>query len=343
MPRQTALALTISLLFAGLLSGCGTIADAWDDNEPRFASLERPAERLPAPNVPAPAEVMEPAATTQAPAAAAPVETSVTAEPVEAAAPVAEPVEAPVEEPRAAEAAPAPAPTEAPAATEPAAETEAVASPEVVRPEDERRREAAALADERAGLPARVDMSATGARKSISWREWKEGKKPQPMAGEGAAPEEKSERSSGFFGSLFGGNASEEPAAGPSVTYEATGPSTETVTYGATAPVSEADLAAPAVETAPERVAGVWREAVPGSSRAVRGFDFRADGSAVSFNMGSLDAKRWKLQGSTLTVFGDDTAGGVSVPFALDFDVIESTDTTLAIRQGVLVHRFSKR
>lgn len=329
MPRQTALALTISLLFAGLLSGCGTIADAWDDNEPRFESLERPAERLPAPNVPAPAEVMAPAATTQAPAAATPVE------PVEAAAPVAEPAE----EPRATE----PAPTETPAATEPAAETEAVASPEVVRPEDERRREAAALADERAGLPARVDMSATGARKSISWREWKDGKKPQPMAGEAAEPEEKSERSSGFFGSLFGGNASEEPALGPSVTYEATGPSTETVTYGATAPVSEADLAAPAVETAPERVAGVWREAVPGSSRAVRGFDFRADGSAVSFNMGSLDAKRWKLQGSTLTVFGDDTAGGVSVPFALDFDVIESTDTTLAIRQGVLVHRFSKR
>lgn len=327
MPRQTALALTISLLFAGLLSGCGTIADAWDDNEPRFASLERPAERLPAPNVPAPAEVMAPAATTQAPAAATPVE------PVEAAAPVAEPVE----EPRAAEAA------SAPAATEPAAATEAVASPEVVRPEDERRREAAALADERAGLPARVDMSATGARKSISWREWKEGKKPQPMAGEAAEPAESGERSSGFFGSLFGGNASEEPAAGPSVTYEATGPSTETVTYGATAPVSEADLAAPAVETTPERVAGVWREAVPGSSRAVRGFDFRSDGSAVSFNMGSLDAKRWKLQGSTLTVFGDDTAGGVSVPFALDFDVIESTDSTLAIRQGVLVHRFSKR
>lgn len=332
MPRQTALALTISLLFAGLLSGCGTIADAWDDNEPRFASLERPAERLPAPNVPAPAEVMAPATTTQAPAAAAPVET---AEPVEAAAPVAEPVEAP----RAAD----PAPTEAPAAPEPAAATEAVASPEVVRPEDERRREAAALADERAGLPARVDMSATGARKSISWREWKEGKKPQPMAGEAAEPAESGERSSGFFGSLFGGNASEEPAAGPSVTYEATGPSTETVTYGATAPVSEADLAAPAVETTPERVAGVWREAVPGSSRAVRGFDFRSDGSAVSFNMGSLDAKRWKLQGSTLTVFGDDTAGGVSVPFALDFDVIESTDSTLAIRQGVLVHRFSKR
>lgn len=340
MPRQTALALTISLLFAGLLSGCGTIADAWDDNEPRFASLERPAERLPAPNVPAPAEVMAPAAKTQAPAAAAPVEAAETAEPVEAAAPVAEPVKAPVEAPRAAEPAPEPvpaAPTETPAATE------AVASPEVVRPEDERRREAAALADERAGLPARVDMSATGARKSISWREWKEGKKPQPMAGEAAEPEEKSERSSGFFGSLFGGNASEEPAAGPSVTYEATGPSTETVTYGATAPVSEADLAAPAVETAPERVAGVWREAVPGSSRAVRGFDFRADGSAVSFNMGSLDAMRWKLQGSTLTVFGDDTAGGVSVPFALDFDVIESTDSTLAIRQGVLVHRFSKR
>lgn len=186
-------------------------------------------------------------------------------------------------------------------------------------------------------------MSATGARKSISWREWKEGKKPQPMAGEAAEPAESGERSSGFFGSLFGGNASEEPAAGPSVTYEATGPSTETVTYGATAPVSEADLAAPAVETTPERVAGVWREAVPGSSRAVRGFDFRSDGSAVSFNMGSLDAKRWKLQGSTLTVFGDDTAGGVSVPFALDFDVIESTDSTLAIRQGVLVHRFSKR
>lgn len=334
MPRQTALALTISLLFAGLLSGCGTIADAWDDNEPRFASLERPAERLPAPNVPAPAEVMAPAATTQAPAAATPVE------PVEAAAPVAEPVKAPVEAPRAAEPAPEPvpaAPTETPAATE------AVASPEVVRPEDERRREAAALADERAGLPARVDMSATGARKSISWREWKEGKKPQPMAGEAAEPAESGERSSGFFGSLFGGNASEEPAAGPSVTYEATGPSTETVTYGATAPVSEADLAAPAVETTPERVAGVWREAVPGSSRAVRGFDFRSDGSAVSFNMGSLDAKRWKLQGSTLTVFGDDTAGGVSVPFALDFDVIESTDSTLAIRQGVLVHRFSKR
>lgn len=333
MHRQTALALTISLLFAGLLSGCGTIADAWDDNEPRFASLERPAERLPAPNVPAPAEVMAPAATTQAPAAATPVE------PVEAAAPVAEPAE----EPRATEPASEPAPTETPAATEAALETEAVASPEVVRPEDERRREAAALADERAGLPARVDMSATGARKSISWREWKDGKKPQPMAGEAAEPEEKSERSSGFFGSLFGGNASEEPASGPSVTYEATGPSTETVTYGATAPVSEADLEAPAVETTPEKVAGVWREAVPGSSRAVRGFDFRADGSAVSFNMGSLDAKRWKLQGSTLTVFGDDTAGGVSVPFALDFDVIESTDTTLAIRQGVLVHRFSKR
>lgn len=340
MPRQTALALTISLLFAGLLSGCGTIADAWDDNEPRFESLERPAERLPAPNVPAPAEVMTPVVTTQAPAAAAPVETN---EPVEADAPVAEPVEAPVESPRAVEPAPEPAPTETPAATEAALETEAVASPEVVRPEDERRREAAALADERAGLPARVDMSATGARKSISWREWKDGKKPQPMAGEAAESAESSERSSGFFGSLFGGKASEEPASGPSVTYEATGPSTETVTYGATAPVSEADLAAPAVETTPEKVAGVWREAVPGASRAVRGFDFRADGSAVSFNMGSLDAKRWKLQGSTLTVFGDDTAGGVSVPFALDFDVIESTDTTLAIRQGVLVHRFSKR
>ena len=67
------------------------------------------------------------------------------------------------------------------------------------------------------------------------------------------------------------------------------------------------------------------------------------DHSAESFNMGSLEATRWKLQGSTLTVFGEDAAGGVVVPFALDFDVIESTDSTLTIRQGVLVHRFSKR
>lgn len=336
MPRQTALAFTISLLFAGLLSGCGTIADAWDDNEPRFESLERPAERLPAPNVPAPAEVMAPAATT----AAAPVEAI-------------EPAKIPVEAPRAIEsvAERAPAPTESTELTEasesaekPAAtESEAVAAPEVVRPEDERRREAAALADERAGLPARVNMTATGARKSISWRDWKDGKKPQPMAGEPAEPEE-NERSSGFFGSLFGGSdASDESAAGPSVTYEVAGPSTETVTYGSTAPVSEADLKAPAVATTPAKVAGVWREAVPGSSRAVRGFDFRADGSAESFNMGSLEATRWKLQGSTLTVFGEDAAGGVVVPFALDFDVIESTDSTLTIRQGVLVHRFSKR
>ena len=316
MPRQTALAFTISLLFAGLLSGCGTIADAWDDNEPRFESLERPAERLPAPNVPAPAEVMAPAATT----AAAPVEAI-------------EPAKIPVEAPRAIEsvAERAPAPTESTELTEasesaekPAAtESEAVAAPEVVRPEDERRREAAALADERAGLPARVDMTATGARKSISWRDWKDGKKPQPMAGEPAEPEE-NERSLGFFGSLFGGSdASDESAAGPSVTYEVAGPSTETVTYGSTAPVSEADLKAPAVATTPAKVAGVWREAVPGSSRAVRGFDFRADGSAESFNMGSLEATRWKLQGSTLTVFGEDAAGGVVVPFALDFDVIE--------------------
>lgn len=275
MTNRSPMLLCTALAGAALLAtGCGSMADAWEDvrsPEPTIRTGTR-VPTLPAPDVPPPSEVIAPAEPVKVPEVSA---TSVMPERAEPVKKVerAETVERPV----------------------PAAEATA--------PEPE--------------LPARVDMSASGERKSISYLAWKAGEKPRAMPGEA------------------------EPEAPETYVYDPA-PGTETVVYGddlkRAAAQNAAALASPALANVrPEALEGEWRAETGGMRLTLK-----RGGAASSTGLPDLSARSWSLKAGVLTLTGEDASSGWTIPFALEFDVIEADAASLVLRQGARVMRFKR-
>ena len=88
---------------------------------------------------------------------------------------------------------------------------------------------------------------------------------------------------------------------------------------------------------------GEWTAPVPGQPGRSQGYAFRADGTASSIGMATLAAKRWAVNGEYLTIWGDSSGNGMTIPFEMQYLVLEATPETLHIRQGAYEARFTKR
>lgn len=79
---------------------------------------------------------------------------------------------------------------------------------------------------------------------------------------------------------------------------------------------------------------GEWVEPVPGRGNRIQGYRFNPDGTAQSIGAMALKAKRWDLKGSILTIWGDDENVGFTIPFEVQFLVLQANDHLLHIREG---------
>lgn len=116
-------------------------------------------------------------------------------------------------------------------------------------------------------------------------------------------------------------------------------------TAAGNAPSEEAPAssAAPTASLQREALVGEWVEPVPGMPRLEQGYSLKADGTASSIGMATLVAKRWTLSGDVFTLFGDSIGNGITIPFEMQFLVIEASPDRLILRQGAFEHRFSRR
>lgn len=104
-----------------------------------------------------------------------------------------------------------------------------------------------------------------------------------------------------------------------------------------------ASSGAPTAAPPREALVGEWVEPVPGMPRLEQGYALKADGTASSIGMATLVAKRWTLSGDVFTLFGDSIGNGITIPFEMQFLVIEASPDRLILRQGAFEHRFSRR
>lgn len=104
--------------------------------------------------------------------------------------------------------------------------------------------------------------------------------------------------------------------------------------FAAEAARAEADKHPDGVSAAKEVFFGEWIEPVPGRANRIQGYRFNPDGTASSVGAMQLKAKRWALEGSILTIWGDDDAGGFTIPFEVQYLVLQANERLLHIREG---------
>lgn len=98
----------------------------------------------------------------------------------------------------------------------------------------------------------------------------------------------------------------------------------------------------PSMIVDPKSIIGSWEEPIPGQTGRYQGYRLNKDGSASSINMATLEVNRWTIKGDILTLYGDSIGNGLTIPFAMEYQVIEVTPHTLHIRQGSLEHKFER-
>ena len=127
-----------------------------------------------------------------------------------------------------------------------------------------------------------------------------------------------------------------KPAAVPEVVppAEAREPGWQYDAFAAEAARADADKHPDGVAAAKEVFFGEWIEPVPGRANRIQGYRFNPDGTASSVGAMQLKAKRWALEGSILTIWGDDDAGGFTIPFEVQYLVLQANDKLLHIREG---------
>lgn len=104
--------------------------------------------------------------------------------------------------------------------------------------------------------------------------------------------------------------------------------------FAAEAARAEADKHPDGIAAAKEVFFGEWIEPVPGRANRIQGYRFNPDGTASSVGAMQLKAKRWALEGSILTIWGDDDAGGFTIPFEVQYLVLQANERLLHIREG---------
>lgn len=97
---------------------------------------------------------------------------------------------------------------------------------------------------------------------------------------------------------------------------------------------AKADSSADGAAAAKEVFYGEWVEPVPGRANRIQGYRFNPDGTAASIGAMALKAKRWDVKGTILTIWGDDENAGFTIPFEVQFLVLQANDHLLHIREG---------
>ena len=104
-----------------------------------------------------------------------------------------------------------------------------------------------------------------------------------------------------------------------------------------------ADAQAAGVRAPREAFVGEWIAPVPGQPKRTQGYVFRADGSASSIGMATLRAKRWAVKDEYLTIWGDSVGNGMTIPFEMQYLVLEASPEVLHIQQGGYEATFTRR
>lgn len=87
---------------------------------------------------------------------------------------------------------------------------------------------------------------------------------------------------------------------------------------------------------------GSWLEPVPGMPGKQQGLTLKADGSAVSIHMATLQYEKWKHEGNTLFLSGTSIGNKQSIPFTDTLTVERLTPDSLILRKGELLLRYAK-
>lgn len=110
------------------------------------------------------------------------------------------------------------------------------------------------------------------------------------------------------------------------------------------APKTDNSTAASPVDTAARAAfVGQWVEPVPGLPGRTQGYEFREDGKASSIGMATLAVKRWEIKGDVLTIWGDSIGNGMTIPFEMQYLVLEIGPDKLHLRQGSYEHKFTRK
>lgn len=135
----------------------------------------------------------------------------------------------------------------------------------------------------------------------------------------------------------------EEPSAATAKAEATSQPPAQTTETAPAPAADEKEAPASQIAVTPEMLVGDWVEPVPNMPKREQGYSIRADGTARSIGMATLSAKRWALKGDVFTLWGDSIGNGMTIPFEIEFIVIEAGPDRLVLRQGSYEHRFTRR
>lgn len=88
---------------------------------------------------------------------------------------------------------------------------------------------------------------------------------------------------------------------------------------------------------------GKWVEPIPGMENAVQGMELKADGTAQSINMATLQYKNWKQEGNTLILTGQSLGNGMTIDFSDTLQIENCTEKELKLTKGERVSTFTRQ
>ena len=87
---------------------------------------------------------------------------------------------------------------------------------------------------------------------------------------------------------------------------------------------------------------GMWVEPIPGQYDKEQGFNLFANGTAKSINMATLVYQGWKLEGSTLILWGKSIGNHATVSFDEKWQVIMVSKKKLVLKKDTIYKTFRK-
>lgn len=76
---------------------------------------------------------------------------------------------------------------------------------------------------------------------------------------------------------------------------------------------------------------GNWMEVMPANPQIIQGITLRADGSAASIGMMTLQYERWEIEADQLILFGKSIGNGQTIDFSDTLDIVTVTPDSLIL------------
>ena len=108
-------------------------------------------------------------------------------------------------------------------------------------------------------------------------------------------------------------------------------------TFAATTTV----LASCAAGIQKDDLVGIWVQPVPGMAM-VQGIELKADGSARSVNMATLQYDSWTLDGKNIILNGNSMGNGMSCRFSDTLGIVSISQDSLSLKKGSLVLEYGR-